>query len=51
MNNFEAERRKRKMSQEDYVAIQQPYEKGKVNPIFVQAFGKNNLPRDKKRQS
>jgi hypothetical protein len=46
--NFEDERRKRKLSREDYASIQQPYDrKGKVNPIFIQAFGEKKLPKKK----
>jgi len=51
MKSFEAERRKTKLSPEDFIAVQQPYEKKegvKVNEFFVKFHGKNKIPKDKK---
>lgn len=51
MDSIEKERRRAKMSLEDYVSIQQPIDKRtkKVNPLFLKAFGKNKLPKEKKK--
>jgi hypothetical protein len=49
MKSFEEERRKKKLSPEDFLAIQQPFDKkGKPNELFVKAFGKDKLPKKKK---
>jgi hypothetical protein len=49
MKSFEEERRKAKLSTEDFISIQQPLKKdGKINEIFVKAFGKDKLPKKKK---
>lgn len=49
MSSFEEERRKRKLSTEDYIAIQQPVDRktGKVNELFIKAFGKDKIPKKK----
>lgn len=48
--NIEEERRKIRLSQEDYLSIQQPVDRktGKVNEVFVKAFGKDKIPKNKK---
>jgi hypothetical protein len=47
--NIEEERRKAKLSTDDFIAVQQPIKKdGKVNELFVKAFGKEKLPKEKK---
>lgn len=50
MRSFEQERRKRKLSSEDFISVQQPIDtkSGKVNEFFVKAFGKKKLPKQKK---
>jgi len=46
--DIEKERRKAKLSTEDFIAVQQPIKKdGKVNELFVKAFGKDKLPKKK----
>jgi hypothetical protein len=51
MASIEEERRKAKMSLEDYIRVQQPFDKKnkKVNPLFIKAFGKDKLPKEKKK--
>jgi hypothetical protein len=50
MKSFEEERRKTKLSKEDFIAIQQPIDKktGKINEFFVKAFGDKKLPKKNK---
>ena len=48
--NIEEERRKVKMTREEYLAVQQPVNRktGKVNELFIKAFGKDKLPKKNK---
>jgi hypothetical protein len=47
MKSFEEARRKAKLSPDDFIAAQQPIDRktGKVNELFVKAFGKKRLPK------
>ena len=47
MPNIEEERRKAKLTTEEFLAIQQPINRkdGKVNELFVKAFGKDKVPK------
>lgn len=50
MDSFEKERRKTRLSPDDFVSVQQPIKKdGKVNELFVKAFGKDKLPKENKK--
>jgi len=47
--DIEEERRKLKLSTEDFASIQQPVDRktGKVNELFVKAFGRDKVPKKK----